>query len=91
MAVANTVAEPVVLVIHQTSANWTSAEPINEKACPVHMVKNLAAQRSGIGEAWVGEAVDFSMMVSVQSSVSEMVFPVCIIRTFPCNVIPLNG
>jgi len=32
VAKANTVAEPVILVSHQTSANWTSWLPTREKA-----------------------------------------------------------
>lgn len=39
-AVASTVAEPVSLVSHHASANWTTLLPINESACPVQMVKN---------------------------------------------------
>jgi hypothetical protein len=40
VAKASTVAEPVVLVSHQTSANWTSWLPTKEKACPVQITKN---------------------------------------------------
>ena len=38
-AVANTVALPVVSVIHQISANPTRALPKSEKAWPIQMVK----------------------------------------------------
>ena len=62
VAVASTVAEPVLLVSHQTRANCTSDEPTSEKACPVQMVKNLAAQRSGTEES--GGMVVFSKGVS---------------------------
>jgi hypothetical protein len=44
VAVASTVAEPVNWVSHHTSANWTTLLPINEKACPVQMVKNESFQ-----------------------------------------------
>jgi len=39
VAVASTVADPVVLVSHQTSANCTNWLPNNENTCPVQMVK----------------------------------------------------
>jgi hypothetical protein len=42
VAMASTVAEPVVWVSHQTSANCTSWLPSNENACPVQMVKKGA-------------------------------------------------
>lgn len=43
VAVANTVAEPVSLVSHQTRANCASCEPNSEKACPPQMVKKRGA------------------------------------------------
>lgn len=39
-AVANTVAEPVNWVSHQTRANWTTLLPVSEKIWPTQMVKN---------------------------------------------------
>lgn len=36
---ANTVAEPVVLVSHQMRANCITSLPIQEAICPVQMVK----------------------------------------------------
>ncbi len=47
VASASTVAEPVVFVNHQTRANCTSMLPNREKAWPVQMVKNRAAQWEG--------------------------------------------
>jgi len=41
-AIASTVAEPVNLVSHHTSANWAARLPISENACPVQIVKNGA-------------------------------------------------
>jgi hypothetical protein len=40
VARANTIADPVVVVSHQTRANWTSSLPRSEKTCPVQMAKN---------------------------------------------------
>jgi hypothetical protein len=39
VAVASTVAEPVVTVSHQISENCTSALPSSDSACPDQMVK----------------------------------------------------
>jgi hypothetical protein len=60
--VARMVAEPVFCVSHHTRANCTSAEPTSEKACPVQMVKNFAAQRSGT--AVVVSSVILSLVIS---------------------------
>jgi len=46
VAVARTVADPVVLVSHQTSANWTSRLPISENCWRVQIVKNGPFQSS---------------------------------------------
>ena len=43
-AVASTVAEPVVSVSHQTSANCTSWVPNSDSAWPVQNVKKVRAQ-----------------------------------------------
>ncbi len=40
VAPASTVAEPVVLVSHQTSANWTSPLPNSETTWPPKIAKN---------------------------------------------------
>ena len=44
-AVASTVADPVSCVSHQTRANCTTRLPSREKAWPVQMAKNVAAER----------------------------------------------
>ena len=44
VAVASTVAEPVVSVSHQTSANCTSWVPNSDSAWPVQNVKKVRAQ-----------------------------------------------
>ena len=43
----STVAEPVLTVSHQISANWTIWLPRIENACPNQMVKKFSAQRGG--------------------------------------------
>ena len=40
VAVANTVADPVVSVTHHTKANWATALPIQESCWPLQTVKN---------------------------------------------------
>ncbi len=44
VAVARTVADPVVLVSHQTSANCAARLPTSDSCCPVQMVKKGAFQ-----------------------------------------------
>jgi len=39
VAVARTVADPVSIVSHQTSANCAATLPISESCCPVQIVK----------------------------------------------------
>src|SRR5919202_759917 len=46
-AVARTVAEPVVWVRYQMSANWTTWLPSSEKACPTHTGKKTFFQALG--------------------------------------------
>jgi hypothetical protein len=43
VATAKTVADPVFSVIHQTNPNWATALPIQDRVCPVQMVKNKGA------------------------------------------------
>src|SRR5215216_4905070 len=44
VATASTVAEPLFWVRYQISANCTSAEPNNDRACPDQIVKKRPAQ-----------------------------------------------
>jgi hypothetical protein len=45
--VANTVADPVVSVSHQTSANWARLLPMIDSCSPVQIEKNVACHLYG--------------------------------------------
>jgi hypothetical protein len=43
VATARIVADPVLAVIHHIKPNWATALPIQERVCPLQMVKNKGA------------------------------------------------